>query len=398
MSFPKITVRPRKGAMLLLDPDDQLLEVYHPNVSGGFPIVHFRAFPSEPGSNVVGVPLGVVLDACFVVSGNQSGELHLRDMPGGRVAGPEFDQDGCYRRESITLSLFSQEGNWIATTPSALRSRLGHRLSRYPPVGWEARPRRPRIFLAPSTAPSKPPRAEIGSGLVELPPTLRGYGGEPDLDLNSIRNQVALREDLNGQGLDQGLFLFAPYTDAVVAVFVQSAAFDLAHEYHLRALTFPTRIRRGYLFIRFAWNVLKFLSPGLASAANRVRSSEERPDGAGFVKLKRKRGDGSAGGPNKSQKDSGGNRRPEGGGGSRDASSRGSSRGGARRSGTGLDENGESAPTTDEDEAQLAVFETLDAALKTRKLTRLTLEFRRAHPQISAVGDPRVWEGSDDGD
>ncbi|KAF7343663.1 37S ribosomal protein [Mycena sanguinolenta] len=90
---------------------------------------------------------------------------------------------------------------------------------------------------------------------------LMGYGGDPDEDLNSVRNQVTLRADLNGQGIDQGLFLFAPYADRVVAVFAKTMGQDLAHEYHLRAVDFPTRIRRGYLFIRFAWNVFKFLSP-----------------------------------------------------------------------------------------------------------------------------------------
>ena len=130
-----------------------------------------------------------------------------------------------------------------------------------------------------------------------------------------------------------------------MAVFTQPMAQDIAHEYHLRTVAFPTRIHRGYLFIRFAWNVLKFLTPGLEAAAAAIRPPEERPDGGGF--LKRKRVDDTGSGSNKSIGGDG-VRKPEdvGGGGE-------------------LSEDGDSAPTReDEDEAQLAVFETLDAALQ----------------------------------
>jgi hypothetical protein len=251
---------------------------------------------------------------------------------------------------------------------------------------------------------------------------LTGYGGDPEQDLNSVRNAVTLREDLIGQGLDQGLFLFAPYADRVVAVFANTMAHDLAHEYHLRAIDFPTRIRRGYLFIRFAWNVLKFLTPGLADAAAAIRPLEERPDGEGF--LKRKRADDTGGVGARKRKDIGGGS----GGGSAEEDVGGADDGDGQ-----LTEDGESGPTSeDKDEAQLAVFEALDAALKSEfslsrlacqthgppspsarpltvddveagqypgfaRIKRLEREYRRAHPQVSAVGDARVWEeGGDD--
>ncbi|KAF9014687.1 hypothetical protein BDZ89DRAFT_1076389, partial [Hymenopellis radicata] len=38
----------------------------------------FHAFPSAPGSGVVGVPVGVVLDACFVLAFNKQGELRFQ--------------------------------------------------------------------------------------------------------------------------------------------------------------------------------------------------------------------------------------------------------------------------------------------------------------------------------
>jgi hypothetical protein len=165
---------------------------------------------------------------------------------------------------------------------------------------------------------------------------LTGYGGNPEQDLNSVRNEVALRADLSAQGFDQGLFVFVPYAEHVVAVFVRNLAQDLAHEYHLRAIDFPTRIRRGYLFIRFAWNIFKFLTPGLADAAVVIRPLKERPDGGGF--LKRTHADTTSGGSKKPKT------------------------GGTKQEDVGGADN--TPITEDEDEAQLVVFDKLDASLK----------------------------------
>ena len=91
--LPAITARPLKTPVPLLDTNSRV-DIYHPNVRGGPPILQFHAFPSEPNSGVIGVPLGVVLDACFVIAGNQSGELHLCTPPQVRVAGDDSDPDG----------------------------------------------------------------------------------------------------------------------------------------------------------------------------------------------------------------------------------------------------------------------------------------------------------------
>jgi hypothetical protein len=77
--LPAITAHPLKTPLPLLDTYSKV-DIYYPNVHRGPPILQFRALPSEPDS-VVGVPLGIVLDACFVVAGNQPGELHLYALP-----------------------------------------------------------------------------------------------------------------------------------------------------------------------------------------------------------------------------------------------------------------------------------------------------------------------------
>ncbi|KAJ7869200.1 hypothetical protein B0H14DRAFT_3440901 [Mycena olivaceomarginata] len=442
MSFvlPAITARPPKTPLPLLD--TYKVDIYHPSVHWGPPILQFRAFPSEPDRGVVGVPLGVVLDACFVVAGNQLGELHLSDplllsAPSQeRVAGADSDPDallvpGTYHFVVVQAGggldyNYHLCGSFAAWTPPVeIPTRwLGGEAARAPPppnlsnisaaVKWDDKV---CIMTGAATglqASHLVPKAEAEWFEFHYP-VLTGYGGDPEQDLNSVRNAVTLREDLNGQGLDQGLFLFAPYADRVVAVFTETMAQDLAHEYHLRAIDFPTRIRRGYLFIRFAWNVLKFLTPGLAEAAAVIRPLEEHPDGGGF--LKRKRADDTGSGSNKSKKGGiggGGARKREDVGGGSGGGGAEEDVGGADDGDGQLTEDGESGPTSeDKDEAQLAVFEALDAALKTRPLTvddveagqypgfarikRLEREYRRAHPQVSAVGGARVWEeGGDD--
>ncbi|KAJ7272694.1 hypothetical protein B0H12DRAFT_1091578 [Mycena haematopus] len=244
---------------------------------------------------------------------------------------------------------------------------------------------------------------------------LMGYGGDPTHDLNSIRNLIALRADLDRHRFADGpSFIFAPYAGRVVAVFTSDTAPDLAYEYHLRMVNFPSRIPRGYLFVNFAWCVFGFMSPGVGYAAAEVRGAGMHPHGAGFLRRnggKRAAADSDAGGRGKRcrrLRDSD----------SEDADTEEHSDG---EDGSAEYNDGEDSPLADhresppkakaweeDDDAQLAVYEILDAALGTRPLTvddvqagrypgfskmkRLARDYRRANPQVSAVGDPRVWE------
>ncbi|KAJ7455622.1 hypothetical protein B0H11DRAFT_2322377 [Mycena galericulata] len=396
------------------------VDIYHPNVHSGPPILQFCTFPSEPDSSVVGVPLGVVLDACFVVAGNQKGELRLYAPLQERVVGGESDLDGLLVPGMYCFVVVQAGGGLDFNYPLC-----GSFSAWTPPVKIPTR----WLGGEAAHATTVPDISDISAavelddkclklkrnGSSSITACSRDTGGDPAEDLNSVRNEVMLRTDLNGQALNQGHFLFAPYANRVVAVFAKTKAQDLAHAYHLRAVNFPARIRRGYLSIRFAWNVLNFLTPGLAAAAATIRPSEERPDGGGF--LKRKCAD-SPGSESKKFKKGGGAGNRQGVGGSRGDGVEEDVRGADDSFGERslLAEEGESAQKTeDDDEAQLAVFEILDEALKTRPLTmddeqagrypgfarikRLEHEYRRAHPEVSAVGSrvARVWEEGDDG-
>ncbi|KAF9020658.1 hypothetical protein BDZ89DRAFT_1072069 [Hymenopellis radicata] len=353
--LPAITARPLQRPLPLLDTNSRV-SVYHPKVPFGVPILLLNAFPCEPGSGVVGVPVGLVLDACFVLAGNQRGELRLLASQQERVAGDDSDPDGLlvpgmyqfvvvraggYAELDYDYHLCESFAAW--TPPVAVPPRwLGGEAARAPPL----RPSPTSVCIMTGAA-----TALQASHLVPEAESEWSHF----LDLTSVRNEVALRADLNAQGFEQGLFLFAPYAGHVVAVFVKAVAQDLAYKYHLRAVDFPSRIRRGYLFVPF---------------------------------LKRKRPDSPAD-------------RSHGGGGARKQEDV------AGGSGGGNDEdrsNGDGSLLTDDDnEALLVLFEKLDEVLKTRPLTvddeqagrypgfsrikRLELEYRRAHPQVSAEGD-----------
>ncbi|KAJ7067204.1 hypothetical protein C8F01DRAFT_1120630 [Mycena amicta] len=423
--LPAIIARPHHTRPQLLDGGS--IEIYHPNYPQGMPILKFQVYPSSPDNDgVVGFPLGVVLDACFVVAKNQPGELHVFGT-GVRVAGADSDPDGLLVPGTYDFVVVQEGGvldyNYLLcpsfsvwTPPVEIPTRWkGGEPATAPPLtsfsdvsSAVKTDDKTCIMTGASTslqASHLVPEAE-SDWFASNYQLLKGYGGDPSSDLNSERNLVTLRADMEGQGFDQGLFLFAPYADHVVAVFVMPIAQDLAHQYHLRRVDFPARIRRGYLFARFAWIVLNFLTPGLANAVVAMSPLEEHTDDMRI--LKRKKAPGTGSGTKKSKRGdtaSGGNGGGVGGGGGD---------GDEPEDEEELSERQSHSSTEDEDEAQLAIFETLDAALKDRPLTiddieagryhgysavkRRVLEYMRANPQISAVGNRRFWANPDDRD
>ncbi|KAJ7451546.1 hypothetical protein FB451DRAFT_1566078 [Mycena latifolia] len=414
---PAITARPRKQKLEELKYTDTV-DIFHPRARGE-PILQFMAYPSQPGGGVVGVPLGIVLDACFVVAENQRGQLILLDSD-ELVADNDSNQDALLSPGVYRFVVVQPEGGLD------FNYQLCESFSSWkPPVllpdrwkGSEAteapRPSGLSTLSNVSAAVKSADRACIMTGATTglqasnmVPQSeadwykqhylmFKSYGGVPSEELNSAHNQVALRTDLCLQGLDQGHFLFAPYADRVVAVFVKSTGQDLAQEYHLREVNFPTRIRRGYLFARFAWNIFRFSSPGLSDAAAQL--------GPQPASSKRKTDKEAGSQAEKSKMDAGGSRMGSVGG-ERDIGGSGGGRNaGGGGSGGGMDAgNEESAPQT-EDETMLAIYEAQDSALKSQltiddlqagryhgfsKSKRIESEYRRDHPEVSAVRNAR---------
>lgn len=80
-------------------------------------------------------------------------------------------------------------------------------------------------------------------------------------------NLMTLRADLKAT-FDEGHFLLVPYRGEIVAVFLTEGTRDLAHACHLRMAEIPTRIRRAFLYARFAWGIFK-ISREFLDAATR---------------------------------------------------------------------------------------------------------------------------------
>ncbi|KAF8214968.1 hypothetical protein K438DRAFT_1800529 [Mycena galopus ATCC 62051] len=70
-------------------------------------------------------------------------------------------------------------------------------------------------------------------------------------------NCLALRADLNSVGMDGGHFVFAPYNGTAVCVFLRRELADFAVEHHLRVVTIPPRIHKMNVYARFAWGLFQ---------------------------------------------------------------------------------------------------------------------------------------------
>ncbi|KAJ7323515.1 hypothetical protein DFH08DRAFT_969068 [Mycena albidolilacea] len=278
-----------------------VVAVFHPRQVKGFPMLHFDIFPSTT-DGAVGMPLGVVLDACFVVAGNHRGKLVHNTSPHHFVADYKSNQDTLLRPGYYNFVVVHEGGElddnyglcacfsaW--TPPIAIPDRWKGEgkdavtLARELPLmsgGSEV-----------SAAVRTLDKSCIMSGAISgvqashLVPEdevdwwddhyseIKAYGGD-DEDLTSIINEVAPRADLK-MGLDQGLFLFAPYgLDKVIVVVIHAAASDIAYKFHLREVRFPARILRAYLFIRFAFTVFKSLAPGRRDTADAIAEARKR--------------------------------------------------------------------------------------------------------------------------
>ncbi|KAJ6530025.1 hypothetical protein DFH09DRAFT_1184413 [Mycena vulgaris] len=410
------------------------VEIYHP-ASRTLPFLVFHAYPAAPDATASGVLLGVVLDACFIVARNRAGQLLRFAAPNEQLTDDHSDVDALLEKGEYIFVV--TEGGWDENYP------LCQDFAAWTPPGsiptrWNGPPA--TLTEPPASAASQVSLAvkladgacimtgaETATCASHLVPksedqwfkqhhnTVKIYGGDGSRDLNRPCNQVTLRADLIAQGLDQGIFLFAPHGPHVVAVFLGRMGPDLAYLYHLKEVRMPTRIIRGYLFVRFAWNVFKSQAPDLANIARAIGNEM-----AGFSDVGGKRkGQASFQGhtPKKANTGAGG-----GSGGGNEGDLGGSIGGGGGDVGgahdgdgeeslpTEDDENGprtgegESAPVTDDVKAMLAVYDAQDAALQASpyltvgdvaagrypgfsKVKRLEHEYRLANPQVSAVGN-----------
>ncbi|KAJ7639282.1 hypothetical protein FB45DRAFT_1024016 [Roridomyces roridus] len=290
LSHVSVEARPGPLPLPKLDTNGCTIAVFHPiqctsgPTTSHVPILSFDVFPTSPEAGaLVGLPLGLVLDACSILAGNKRGELQSYNSPHERVAGDDVDMDrilspGLYRfvvvleGGGLDYSYTLCPGFFAWTPPVAVPDRWKGGEPAHAPDLQAPASRRTGDRLLSEDDVCVVTGASSGIRSTHLVPnsesrwvathwpTLLSYGGNPHTDLNSVRNALTLRMDLHPR---DGLFVFAPYANSVVTLFVEETAGDLAYQYHLRVVDLPGQIRRGYLYICFALNVFEHLSPGV---------------------------------------------------------------------------------------------------------------------------------------
>ncbi|KAJ7481195.1 hypothetical protein B0H11DRAFT_2024623 [Mycena galericulata] len=351
--------------------------LYHPKYPHGVPILLFSVYLFRDDG--VGVPLGLVLDACFVVAGNRRGQLRYLNSE-QRVASDEDDPDMLLGPGEY-IFVVVQEGGELDYNYPLCASFIHWTPPETIPARWMGgqATQAQQVKLADKVcivtgahsglrASHLVPESEAKLANLILSEfqfernsmILEGYGGDPACDLTSVHNEVTLREDLRLE-LNTGLFLLRSLRK-------QRTGGDLAYMYHFRQ--------------RKHWG------------GGEIGLAEKKPK----TGVTGSSGDNSARNRNSYVADS---------------SYRASE--GNCPTAAGKRRTPRRILTEDEEEYVLAMFEAQDAALEAQpyltvddvaagrypgfsKIKRLMVEYRRAHPEVSAVGDVHFWEGDHDDD
>ncbi|KAJ7367543.1 hypothetical protein DFH08DRAFT_1070431 [Mycena albidolilacea] len=224
------------------------VSVYHPGYSPPKPMMILVAFEAPSGQ--CGVPFSVVLDACRILANNKDGTLRVLDadadltapddgeslLPPGhytyRVTGGEARYAVCTSFRAWTPPNVLP-AHWDLAAMGAIATHPDSSATTYSAVVKGADGRRAATGDASRLETSHlVPEAEEPWWILRRMTALTNNPG----GINSPPNCLALRADLNGAGMDEGNFVFAPYEGAAVCVCLTKAMADFAVEYHLRAI------------------------------------------------------------------------------------------------------------------------------------------------------------------
>ncbi|KAJ7825361.1 hypothetical protein B0H14DRAFT_2368949 [Mycena olivaceomarginata] len=262
--------KPEKPASDVLD-TRQDVSVYHPGYNSRPLLLFLVAFLAPSGS--CGVPFSVVLDACRILANNKDGTLRVMDddidlttpddektllSPGSytyHVTGGENVSPLCvctsFRAWTPPKVVHS---HWDLDVMGATAAYQASSASTYSTaVKWDDG------RCAVTGDCSRLQSSHLVPETEEAWWTLRGMSGltRNPKGINSPPNCLATRADLNGPGMDQGHFVFAPYAGKAVCVCLTDEMPDFAADYHLRAVNIPARIHPMNVYVRFAWGLFR---------------------------------------------------------------------------------------------------------------------------------------------
>ncbi|KAJ6589157.1 hypothetical protein B0H19DRAFT_1058205 [Mycena capillaripes] len=218
------------------------------------------------------------------------------------------------------------------------------------------------------------------------------------ISVDNAHNVITLRADLGKATFDEGHFVLFPYQDKVISIFMTLGTRDLAQDFHFSAAEIPVRILADYLYARFAWSIFEIAGcwlhayekdPDVATVAVPAALQPKQTQSPQGKKRKRKRGGDAV------DEDSAN-------GADEDATDEDSSLG------TDGEDDLDVYRLTDVDVARA---EAKDAELQRRsraimeddpcypgysKALRLAHEYRRQHPEVSAVRTARIAHVGDE--
>ncbi|KAJ6483990.1 hypothetical protein C8R45DRAFT_1075294 [Mycena sanguinolenta] len=246
----------------------ETVNIYHPGYSELKLMLILVAFEAPSGQR--GIPFFVVLDACRVLANNKDGTLRVVDANVDLTA-PDDDSSllppGHYTYRVPGDACYAICTSFRAWTPPRVLP------SHWDLVAMGARAAPPRSTNSTYSAVVKATdgRCAVTGDVSRLENSHLVPEGETAWwnlrDMNAITNNplgihsppncLALRADLNGAGMDNGHFVFAPYKGAAVCVCLTAEMADFAVEYHLRAVKMPRRIHPMNVHVRFAWGIFR---------------------------------------------------------------------------------------------------------------------------------------------
>ncbi|KAJ7761940.1 hypothetical protein DFH07DRAFT_1059667 [Mycena maculata] len=364
-----------------------------------FSLIARRTSPNAP-ENSVGLPLGLVLDACQILAGDDG---YLTAFSDETTRVPVDDLDALLPRESIAFmsrmspdwkppvhlpkrwnELVLPEDKWIDTNDnfSALSSKVKVLDARYAVTGATSRLHASHLV----------PRAE--AAWFQQHDFDLAAGDLSSKTVDSGRNVITLRADLNADCSERGSFSIVPYATLPVACFITLQSDDLAYKAHMHKVDLPGRIRLHFLFARFAWTIFKAIQEDLQRVPDGMR---DIPNGKGGDEDGRGSGEGAQDAPGTGQENEG---NEEGGQKERSQATSKKTRSGKDHGSPGEaseDDNDDASLETtasapfDLDgltSAKLAFLEEQDAHLETQG--DMTSRGAESHPEVSSVHEARI--------
>ncbi|KAJ7722666.1 hypothetical protein DFH07DRAFT_946679 [Mycena maculata] len=248
------------------------IQVYHPSYVPPARILDL--YPSR-------LPLGLVLDACRILAQNQDG--YLTPYEAERTVISSEDVAALLPPHKYKFHVPSDPGyaictkfrNWIP--PARLPQAWGEMI--LPTDTWKD-PHDNWTTLSFKLKDTDTQCAVTGA-ISRLHPShlvpkaealwLDAAAGDAINSIDSARNIITLRADLNADTFDQGHFVIVPYASHPVACFITLGCGDPAHNHHMHRVQLPGRIRRHYLYARFVWNLFKGFREHFAALPNYIK-------------------------------------------------------------------------------------------------------------------------------